>query len=129
MYINIDGYGRILSGLCAIHCMALPWLAIMLSIDVLHSFEVALWLLAGLFIITSCIRNCPIKSGAWIWFLTGAGLAVVGHNDWLQEKLNLLNGQIHWISVGAAISVMMAHYKQSKAHLLHKCSNQCQHKK
>ena len=109
--LNMDVLGMGTSIICALHCMAIPFLitfAASTGLEFLqHSlFESVIFGMAALFILASLLPSfLKQHKNAWPLFLGIAGLGFVFINhEWLQH-------QAYWLSFLGAIMITTAHYK------------------
>lgn len=108
---NMDILGMGTSVICAIHCMAIPFLitfAASTGLEFLqHSlFESVIFVLAAIFILGSLLPGfLKHHKNAWPLLLGIAGFGFVfANHEWMQH-------QAYWLSFLGAIMITFAHYK------------------
>ena len=109
--LNLDMLGMGTSLICAVHCLAIPFLisfAASAGLEFLqHSFfEVTIFGLAAIFIIGSLLPGLirhHKNSIPLIFGLIGLSFVFANH-EWLQHKA-------YWLSFTGAVMITYAHYK------------------
>ena len=119
--ISLDRIAILLSGLCLLHCLALPFAALFGSVFggwLLDTETGVHWLLFALALPVSLwalIRGYRAHSGGFNLALGIAGLLAMflGVSHWLGEQYEVM------LTVVGVIAVIIAHVRNALAHLTH----------